>query len=445
MTTTSSPAPLYGVGLTLDKLERTHCDRCGSSAILGQYYRWERRERLCPRCLPGSTNRSLLWAYLFLLASVIGAAALVGSIEGGFATLFVVNALIGVVILHLLIIPHELIHAAVARLLGGQVFAIHFGLGTPLWSGRWRGMQIFLRQFPVMGMCIFGLPQPGWIRLRYGLVTAAPLVGHLIFAVWLWPQLNWVGVWTTLSWREMLMFANGFLLITNLFPNRSAGAGLGTDGLKLWGLITGKITAQELHSLYFAVAAGEKFQAQEAEAGLAIADAGIALYPDHLVLQTNRLGLLLQAHRYEEALPLLIAKLAGPYPDPLLQALDLNNAAWSILMLARSGQLDGTGYDLAQGKEYAEWAFAMLPWLAAVEGTWAAYLLEIGETEQAIVHSLSAAKHQEIAEHRATNLAHAAVGHHRLGQHDEARALLAQAQSLAPQGAQVRWAAGQLR
>jgi hypothetical protein len=442
MVSTSSSAPLYGAGLSLETLDRTLCGRCGSSAILGQYYRRQRRLYLCPRCLPGASNRNLLWAYLFLLASVLWSAALVGNLQGGFATIFVVNALLAVTLVHLLIAPHELIHAAVTRLLGGDVFALHFGVGTPLWTGRWRGVQLFLRQFPVMGMCVFGFPQPERIRLRYGLVTAAPLVGHLLLALWLWPQLNWASVWTEFAWREMLMFANGLLLITNLFPHRNNGAALGTDGLKLWQLITGKISAQEIHALYFAIAAGEKFQTQEGETGLAIADRGLALYPEHGILHSNRLGLLLLAHRYEEALSLIMAKLDGAYPDPAVQALDLNNAAWSILMLARAGRLKGSGYTLAQGKEYAEWAFAMLPWMAAVEGTWAAYLVETGDPEQGIVHALAAAKHQEMAEYRATNLAHAAVGHHRLGRHDQARTLLAQAQALAPEGQQVRWAAG---
>jgi hypothetical protein len=128
------------------------------------------------------------------------------------------------------------------------------------------------------------------------------------------------------------------------------------------------------------------------------------------------------------------------YSEPILQAIDLNNAAWSILMLSRMRQLEGTAYSLDQGKEYAAWAFAMLPWMAAIEGTWAAYLLETDETEEGIIHALAAARHHEMAEHRATNLAYAAVGHYGLGQHDQARTLLAQAQALSPAGQQVRWA-----
>jgi tetratricopeptide (TPR) repeat protein len=207
-------------------------------------------------------------------------------------------------------------------------------------------------------------------------------------------------------------------------------------------LATGKITAAQIHALFYAITASEKFQVQDAEIGLAAAEEGLALYPDDPLLQTNQLALLLQANRHAEALPLLTAKLAQPYVEPGLQALDLNNAAWSILLLFQEGRLDGTGSSLAQGKEYAEWAFAMLPWMAPVEGTWAAYLIEIGEAEAGIVHALAAAKHQEIADHRATNLAHAAVGHYRLGQHDQALSLLAQAQALAPEGRQVRWAMG---
>jgi hypothetical protein len=128
------PVSLYGAGSALDSLDRTPCDRCGSSTILGQYYRQQKRERLCPRCLPGATHRNLLWAYLFLLGSVVWSAALFGSVQGGFATPFVVNAVLSVGMIHLLIVPHELIHALTTRLLGGQVFAIHFGLGLSLWT-----------------------------------------------------------------------------------------------------------------------------------------------------------------------------------------------------------------------------------------------------------------------------------------------------------------------
>ena len=435
---------LYGGERPLADLLRTQCDQCYCQSIVPKYFQDLKGETLCPRCYPARTNRSLFWSYLYLLGAAVFWAALVGNGEGGFAIFFVVNVALAFLLLHLLILPHELLHAGTAWLLGGQVFAIQIGLGLQVWKVRWQGVIFSLHRYLLMGFCAFGFPDRRWIRLRFALATLMPLLGHLLLAIWLWPHLRWGTVWSTLAWPEMLMIVNGFLLVANLFPWRGSRPTGGTDGMQLLSIITGKISADDIHASYFFLRAGLDMEQLKSADGLAATEEGLALYPEHPLLRSNWLAQSLLAERFDGLLPALLDKIEHPSPEPFVQALDLNNLAWSIFRLHQKGRLAETGFTLAQGLEYATWAYAMIPWQPEFEGTYGALLLVTGEAEKAIWHTKAAAKEQTLAENCAANLALAAVGHHRLGQEEQASSLLAQAQALNTDSEQIPWAVGEM-
>ncbi len=101
-----------------------------------------------------------------------------------------------------------------------------------------------------------------------------------------------------------------------------------------------------------------------------------------------------------------------------------NNLAYAVLM----AQADGP--DLLRARELAEAAFAAMPWEAGIEGTLGAALVETSAVEAGLRHLEAAGKQYDSPHSQASNLAWRAWGHHRLGQSEQAQALLGEAARL---------------
>lgn len=163
------------------------------------------------------------------------------------------NAALTILLSALLLIPHELSHALVARLLGLRVCAIILGTGKLLWCGRAFGVPVQVRAVPVAGMVTFSLASSRLMRLRRfftylagpaanGVLLVVVLVlvpGHRLYPLDRPPTpLNELGAkW--LPDRLLVEFdfvlANAVLLVGNLWPRilSIGGMRLESDGLAL--------------------------------------------------------------------------------------------------------------------------------------------------------------------------------------------------------------------
>jgi hypothetical protein len=163
------------------------------------------------------------------------------------------NAALTIILGALLLIPHELSHALVARLLGLRVCAILLGTGKLLWCGRVFGVPVQVRAVPVAGIVTFSLTKSRLMRLRRfftylagpaanGVLLAVVLVlvpGHRLYPLDRPPTpLNELGAkW--LPDRLLVEFdfvlANAVLLVGNLWPRiiSIGGMRLESDGLAL--------------------------------------------------------------------------------------------------------------------------------------------------------------------------------------------------------------------
>lgn len=77
-----------------------------------------------------------------------------------------------------------------------------------------------------------------------------------------------------------------------------------------------------------------------------------------------------------------------------------------------------------------EAAFAIVPWEASIEGTLGAALVETGAIEEGLHHLVAAGTHYDRPRSQAANLAWRALAQHRLGQVEQAQALLEEATRL---------------
>ena len=119
------------------------------------------------------------------------------------------------------------------------------------------------------------------------------------------------------------------------------------------------------------------------------------------------------------------AKVAEAVPaaesQAVIRAMNQNNLAYAMLMAQAHEP------DLQRARELAEAAFAVMPWEASIEGTLGAVLVETGAVEAGLRHLEAAGMIYDTPSSQASNLAWRALGHHRLGQAEQAQALLQKA------------------
>ena len=168
----------------------------------------------------------------------------------------------------------------------------------------------------------------------------------------------------------------------------------------------------------------------------AAARAGTEIAPPQPFAMNMHGVALLELGRYTEARAIfealaataMEAEVAKLVPDAdhqaLFHAMNRNNLAYALLM----AQADGP--DLQRARDLAEAAFGVMPWDASIEGTLGAALVETGAVEAGLRHLEAAGAHYDTPRSQASNLAWRAWGHHRLGQTEQAQALLEEAARL---------------
>ena len=442
----------------LDGRPYKRCSRCGSFSTLGRYYlRTAAGQEFCPRCVLQGQQRDLrrsLWVMAAAAAIAALVLLLVGPAESALLWLLG-NLPLLILFSYLLIIPHELAHAGMALLLGGHVMEVRLGVGQILWERRWRGRRLSLCRYPLGGFCVLGFPSLQGIRARHTLTVASgPLftvaLGLLLL---LQPGLSLDAWMTTLAWREALAAVCALQFAVNIFPRRLyLGPFEGySDGRQLWRLLSGKESAALIHQRYFLATGISARLARDHEQAREAAAAGLALYPDSTMLQTLRAAVDLDMGRPAEALDIFRAQLARLEAAPGLpdvsvtaetreatRALLMNNVAYAIVMGLPTPEL------LAEAGRLSEQAYTLLPWQPSIEGTRGAVLVEQGRLALGIIHLQSACAHHDEPTAKASNLAHLALAHHRLGDAAQAAALLAAARALDARNSAVLRVQGQI-
>jgi len=189
------------------------CDICGTESDFDAGFIKERKtfrtshRTLCPACWIHRRHKFEGWSQLAIVAGgIIGCILLwvdPQSFPGWFLTVFFLVHLF----LILTIIPHELGHAIVARLLGWRVFQVVIGIGKPFFRWRGFGINFTFNRLPVGGITQMTPVDLRWFRVkRFLAVLAGPAINFVmaaaVFFIWqgirAWPP-DFPGA-LTMSW-----------------------------------------------------------------------------------------------------------------------------------------------------------------------------------------------------------------------------------------------------
>jgi tetratricopeptide (TPR) repeat protein len=450
-------------------LSYERCSRCGSISTLPEAFRATRKGPLCPACQVRSQPRqhagllaTLSIILFFLLPALAWNAQFeVNALVEGWAPPPILrwspyllwNPLLTLVLAALLVIPHELCHAAAALAARGKVLEVRVFEGPVRWQRRFRGTVVAVGSYPLTGHCIAVFPFLGRLKQRtLWLIAAGPLFNILAILALL-PFYDGSRLAGEGAWVELLLIANAVLLISALFPYRaSPGGAVGlSDGLHLLNLASGKYSDADLHLSYLSTEAVHLLRSGRYEQALDLCERGLSAYPGSGVLENTKAVALLEMGEHQQALAIfdeLLARVQSPDPPvgpglnhralSLMEPLLWNNVAYTILVIKSDPQAPH------RAREYARRAFRMAPWVQAIRGTWGAVLIETGDVEEGLVHVSDAAREADTSRAKAANLAHAAIGYHRLGRADEATRLLGEARHLDPASIMVKRAEAEL-
>ncbi len=416
------------------------CDRCGVETTFDASFFKERKSfsktilTYCPTCWLKRQHSAAQWVFLSNLG--LGALGLVLTLawpEVGAGRVFI-NGFFFQVFLTLTILPHELGHAWMARLLGVRVLKIYVGSGKTLFTVRWFGFDVEFRAVPIGGLVVAAHRSIKWLRAKqFAFVLAGPVV-NLLLAAAVWPIIDADQLW---SFRPMgqglqlgltFFYANLAVLVENLWPHNVATSfgAFPSDGKQLLVTLSLSREKRELHhALSFAMEAAVCHHRGDYAGARSWLEKGLALYPDNETLLSWQGVVGLDLGEYQKARECFLKILQRDRKQPMMRPLMLNNIAYANALL-------GGDELLREADEFSQEAMTAMSWMPAVRGTRGTVLAAIGRLDEALPMLHDAMAQANSANHKASNACMVSMVEARRGNLDVARNYLDEARKLEP-------------
>jgi len=404
------------------------CDICGATSNLDDTFVQKRKSfrrrkiSYCPACWVKERESSfkstfIIWGILATLGVIIVAI----DPKGGW---FFLNIFIIILFAYIMIIPHELGHALVAKWLRRRVLKIIVGSGRLVRTIKMFGFIWEIRQFPVYGMTLSFATSARLYRLKqFLLVIAGPLVnlGFLLVAIYiLQSRALSISLTRSLSPVMCLVLANVLILVTNLFPynTRLVYGKLPSDGLSVIMMpFLSKAKIEQILPLHYVFEGDEFLSKGQFQAAKACFEQGLTNYPDNSLIKINLGVACLELGEFKEARTIFKQLLEKDETDKLIHAIILNNLAFANILIDKQGLLEESNSLSAQ-------AYQSFPWVPAFKGTRGTVLVELGKFDEGIALLKQAMEENEAPRDKAINAVCLAIAEMRKGNRDSARQYL---------------------
>lgn len=395
------------------------CDVCGNQSdfeagfIDGRKSFALSRRTLCVRCWMQRNRKVNGWYQIaIVVGGVIGYFLLCLDPEsalGNFlSALFFLN-----LFLVLSIIPHELAHAAVARLVGWRVFQIIIGVGKCVEKFRLFNIGFEIHMLPIGGITRTAPVNGEWLRLkRFLVVLAGPAVNALmaavVYLIWWddWKDQHVEGIAFAMQW---LFISNILVVAVNLWPFQVKIYNTGSDGKQLLKCIfPDKTEIQDLQAGRFALEAEFCRQENDLAGAREWCDRGLSGFPDNSHIQNMKAILCLDDQDYAQARQIFKTLLDRETKPGLMRYVLMNNVAYTDALIA-DPQL------LAEADDLSKQAFGAMSSQAPIIGTRGTVLLMRGDLREAIELLSEAFEEAGVPRNKAENACFLAIAYARSG------------------------------
>lgn len=425
------------------------CERCGMGTLVEAVFVHKRRSFrrssiwLCPNCAVRRSHRADVGWTLVLLASLVGLFVLEADSRWLFA-----NLALFLLMSYLSLVPHELGHAGVGRLVGMRVLRVVFGTGRRRFQWRAANVVWQVNTWPTGGLTCLGRGPERGLTLRMAVTVAAgPAANAAMLGLALWfcspTQMYELGVREAAAPWTAMALANLLTGVSNLWPRhvREGMLVIPSDGRWLLDLLLHRSAAArqaclvrlemaEVYELYL------EGQWQEALALLEQLRDRIG-HGEDVALENFYGVLLIGAGQFAAARVVFEALGEREDLDELFRGVVLNNVAYALIG-------GGSRDDLPRAEATARAASERVGWLVEVRGTLAAAQLLMGDPEQA-----EAALKEVMAGHvqpanRAVTMVFLALAARWRGDEEQAAALTASALAVGGQRPEISVLLGRL-
>lgn len=401
------------------------CDICGTESDFDAGFIKERRSfrssrrTLCPTCWSRRRHAFEGWYQVgVVIGGIIGFILLWSnpwSVAGRFLTaLFLVD-----LFLVLSVVPHELGHAAIGRLLGWRVFAIVIGVGKRVFKFDLLGIIFDFRSLPICGITQLAPIDTRWFRLkRFFVYLAGPMVNAAIAVIilWIWWD-SWrdFGFWGLPRPARICVWANLWIMAANLWPFQSKILNLPSDGNQLLKTFSTKQKdAEELQAARFVMEAMlRRDEHKDFEGALGWCNKGLAIFPQNLHLLNVSGVLCLDQQNYTRAREIFLQLLPRETKPNGTRYIILNNIAYVDALL-------GDPELLPEADAYSKEAYGAAPWAPSITGTRGTVLIALGQLEAGIKLLKESFERAWTPRSKAENACHLAMAHTRLGDRNQA-------------------------
>lgn len=421
------------------------CCGCGGATEFEEVFhkvrRSFRRQKVfyCPLCWAKQHRRLLQFQFLLLVAlCIISIVLVVLASENTTESLIgwiALNLCLGYLLLFLQILPHELGHALMARLLGWRVFKIAMGQGRNLCRFGCGRLLFEINAIPSGGLTTAASKSASYYRLkRFLFILAGPLTNAVMLTAVLIlvpaPQLlarlpgTYLFIWLALIGSCFV------LLIGNLFPFRNTvvfgplAERIDSDGLALLtAFFLSPDVIQQRQALYYLLEGFDSFHQSDYKAAKQWHEQGLVLRPQDIsnrVLLAFALLFLKEFHAARSQWLLLLEREDLPKAQ---RTTIVNNLAWTDMVI-------GGKEMLAEADWLSQEAVQQQPWNPSFQGTRGGVLIEMGEVEKGLPLVRQAFDANDDLRLKALNACYLALGEYQRGNLTEAQRLRDLAQKL---------------
>jgi ribosomal protein L40E len=437
------------------------CFYCGVESELVQAFFKGRKsfsrkiQTVCPTCW--TKRRSVAFKRGLVIYGILAGVGLLLVVL--FPRLFfgwvILNSISIDIFLALSLLPHELGHALIAKLMGFRVFYIVVGSGKKIGRKKLLGFNIEFRTVPLSGATITAPRDEKFFRLRYAAVLlAGPLINVILgVAAWLLIQKGVLRVpipplslenaplalfnlfGTGLVPLHMIVLANLLLVAINLWPRhiRTALGKIPSDGLALVTMpFLPRKKSEAILASYYLYGVTDLFGNKDHAAAQRYCEEGLKRFPENEHLLSLKGVNFLALRKFPEARECFAKLLERPAQDPMSRLVLLNN-------LAYANHLIGGAELLKEADHHSKYAMEQCPWVPLFKGTRGCVLIELNRIEEGISLLLDAMQNHEDPESKAMEACHLAIGEKKRGNFEESRRYVEMARQFDPNCTLLEW------
>lgn len=409
------------------------CDICNVRSVLIDCFIGLPRSgytSVCPQCVVDQqTKEGYRW--MTAIAVMIAFGLAVALSDPSRSSWVIVNLAVFIVMLGLLVIPHELGHAIAGKLVGINPYQIVVGTGRKFYSFNLFDLYIDIQVFPYGGITFSEINIRRFARLRYAIYVSGGILVHVLLialSIWIVDHFNLDESFSNGPAPFMsFIAANVLLAVGNLVPGEATmwGQKMKRDGALLLEAILGRrldfeagFNASRAHRIACATIRGDNDRA--------IRWVDEFVKQDVELTKEQRVTLsaaYINGDRPEEGAAFLQEMIVDSEPVSLLKAVACNNVAWANLLSRENGKG-------LQALILSRLAAQLMPWEVSVLNTLGSAEALFGDPDRAVEILMGKRVQAKQNRNKATAMAALAIAYSRLNRQAESQAAIRNSERL---------------